>query len=290
MKADEEPRGVLAGLRSRAVALLRGSPHLSVGSVKHGVGHIVYELAHRPGRPLVVVFSGTDPEPARCRMSYYSFRDLLDCSVLHIADAFGAHGCYLLSVRRDRSILDTVASIVRKVMDETDTPLEKVHLVGTSKGGTTAVCLALALGGGWCVAGEPQVRLGRYLLCEGWASDPIRASVVYAMTGRLDERDRDYLDKLVLSSVWSRAETFRGHIAILCGRETGYMRDHIRHLVNAVPEASRAPWQLTPLEMVDHAEITTHFRRLMLERFGKPGASAGRAAGQEVSAAPGVES
>lgn len=85
---------------------------------KSGSQYINYELTERPGKPLVFVFSGVDTVPGRCRTSYYGFHNTLDASVVHIADSFGAFGCYFLAIARDESINQAFYALIRKIREE----------------------------------------------------------------------------------------------------------------------------------------------------------------------------
>lgn len=242
----------------------------SIGVEKHGANYINYELTHRPGRPLVVVFSGVDSRPARCSTSYYRYHRQLNCSVLHIADTFGAHGNYLICLGRNKSVVEAVASIVRRTMAATATPLDQVYLIGSSKGGTTALCLSMVLGGGHCLVAEPQVRLGKFLFTDDWKNDPVAVSISYVMMGRMNIRDAEFLDKLVLSFFWQHLPSYKGRIEIMFGNGTSYLRDHVRLIPQAIAGAGREA-EICTLHEVDtqtHDAIARPFDAWIRGRLG----------------------
>ncbi|MFT6533889.1 MAG: hypothetical protein ACJASC_003455, partial [Limimaricola cinnabarinus] len=90
---------------------------IEVGAFKHGLHLLNWEATFRPGRPLVVVFSGVDTVPTRCKTSYYGLHAHLDASVAHIHGNFGAHGNYLLRRGGDDRIQEAVLALLRMLID-----------------------------------------------------------------------------------------------------------------------------------------------------------------------------
>lgn len=206
------------------------SPETVVKVDKSGSQYINYELTERPGKPLVFVFSGVDTVPGRCRTSYYGLHNALDASVVHIADNFGAFGCYFLAISRDESINQAFCALVHKIRVELSVPLESTYFVGTSKGATTAILASLSEGGGKVIAGEPQIKLGDFVYHDNWQSSQSSAALSQVIAGRIDEEEREYLNALVEKAIKRNASDYRGKIEILYGEKTGYHWRHLRHL------------------------------------------------------------
>lgn len=221
---------------------------------KSGSQYINYELTERPGKPLVFVFSGVDTVPGRCRTSYYGFHNTLDASVVHIADNFGAFGCYFLAISRDESINQAFHALVHKIRLELGVPLERTYFVGTSKGATTAILASLSEGGGTVIAGEPQIKLGDFVFHENWQSSPSSPALSHVISGRIDEGERDYLNTLVEKAIVRDASDYRGQIEILYGEKTGY---HWRHLRHIEPYLATTNFDMKRLVLVD-CGIETH--------------------------------
>ncbi|MCB4438241.1 hypothetical protein LHL20_18580 [Alteromonas sp. McT4-15] len=221
---------------------------------KSGSQYINYELTERPGKPLVFVFSGVDTVPGRCRTSYYGFHNTLDASVVHIADNFGAFGCYFLAISRDESINQAFHALVNKIREELGVPLESTYFVGTSKGATTAILASLSAGGGKVIAGEPQIKLGDFVFHDGWESSHSSPGLSHVIAGRIHEEERDYLNTLVEKAIKESASDYQGHIEILYGEKTGYHWRHLRHLE---PYLATTNFDMTRLVMED-CGIETH--------------------------------
>ncbi|WP_370244183.1 hypothetical protein [Alteromonas abrolhosensis] len=221
---------------------------------KSGSQYINYELTVRPGKPLVFVFSGVDTVPGRCRTSYYGFHNTLDASVVHIADNFGAFGCYFLAISRDESINEAFHTLVRKIREELGVPLESTYFVGTSKGATTAILASLSEGGGTVIAGEPQIKLGDFVFHDSWQSSPSSPALSQVIAGRIDEEEREYLNTLVENAIKRNATNYRGKIEILYGEKTGYHWRHLRHLE---PYFATTNFDMKRLTLVD-CGIETH--------------------------------
>lgn len=203
---------------------------IEVGAFKHGLHLLNWEATFRPGRPLVVVFSGVDTVPTRCKTSYYGLHAHLDASVAHIHDNFGAHGNYLLCRGGDDRIQEAVLALLRMLISRAGVTPRETHLVGTSKGATTALCYALLLGDNCrCIAGEPQIRLGDFLLPQHRQGPEDLRSIAYAMTGRVDPAAHEELNALLPQILTPRIAPFGGQIELFYGDRTGYWPWHISH-------------------------------------------------------------
>lgn len=192
--------------------------------------YIIHAVKRRSqSNSLVIVFSGVDATSSFCRMSHYGLREHLDANVVHVMDNFGAHGCYLLSIAGDQQIRNAVISLIRSLQNEMSVCNENTYLVGTSKGGTTAIVYALMIGGGTVIAGEPQVRLGDFVYNPRWRDLEQWRSLAYAMLGRVCEEDRAYLNEMIADIAMRYGSRFSGKIIVHCGN-TGYWENHVSHL------------------------------------------------------------
>ncbi|OUX90687.1 MAG: hypothetical protein CBC03_04845 [Pseudoalteromonas sp. TMED43] len=230
------------------------SPVTEVKVEKYGSQYINYEVTERPGKPLVFVFSGVDTVPGRCRTSYYGFHNTLDANVVHIADNFGAFGCYFLAISRDESINQAFCALVHKIREELGVPLESTYFVGTSKGATTAIIASLSEGGGTVIAGEPQIKLGDFVYHDNWQSSLSSSALSQVIAGRIDDGEREYLNELVEKAIKRNASDYRGNIEILYGEKTGYHWRHLRHLE---PYFATTSFDMKRLVLVD-CGIETH--------------------------------
>lgn len=191
--------------------------------------YLNYSIKRRSAsKVLVIIFSGVDATPSFCRMSYYGLREELNANVIHIMDNFGAHGCYLLSIAGDQQVRNAVIGLIRQLQSEIGAGNRDTYLVGTSKGGTTALAYALMIGGGTVIAGEPQIRLGDFIYNARWRDLEQWRSLAYAMLGRVNEDDRHRLNEYLFEIVNKYGSRFSGKMIIHYGK-TGYWENHIVH-------------------------------------------------------------
>lgn len=209
--------------------------------------HVVYTVHRRPdSRRLVLVFPGIDATPGATRPSYLGLGRILDATVVHVSDAGGAHGSYLLSVAGDEMIRNGVLMLIRELQKEFDCAPERTWFVGTSKGATCAIAYAMMAGGGRVVCGEPQIAIGEFLYGEDPQPEWARA-IAYAMRGRVDTADAAVLDGLLPRILHRYAPRFAGTISVHVARADCRER-HVEPLLRALDEADR----LDCVEVVDH--------------------------------------
>lgn len=274
---DARPKPELAQHRAKAEPKApRRAEEIRV--FEQGRIRLIYEITHRPGRPMVVVFPGVDTQAARCGTSYYGLQWQLDATVVHIHDNFGAHGNYLLQTAGEPEVRWAVAALLRQLMAETGTKPKDLWLTGTSKGATTALCIALLLKFGNCIAGEPQILLGDFLFPENrdWRQLEDLRSIVYAMTGRVDIEDKPALNNLVPSILRNRLHEYRGKALVIFGKQTGYYDQHIieidralRQLKQKDPKARRqVRVTLREEPFRKHIDVVPVYLDVMYRHFG----------------------
>jgi hypothetical protein len=239
------------------------------GVFKSNSIYINYSFTLRIGKPLVVVFSGVDSIPGRCLSSYYGYQKTLNSSVLHVIDNFGAHGNYLLSIARDFSIRQAVCDLIKIIQLDANVDLSNTYFIGTSKGATSAICYSLLLGGGTVIGGEPQVLLGDFLYNENWRENNELQAIAYVMCGRLDERDKLYLNGMLIDIFVGNGKDYKGQIYIYYGKTTGYHWRHIRHLPDILERSNISDTiiKFKEFDIAHHNEIIPIFQQSVGE-FG----------------------
>lgn len=225
--------------------------------------HIVYTVHARPrSRRLVLIFPGIDNTPGSTRMSYFGLGKVLNATVVHIKDGYGAHGSYLLSVAGDEQIRNGVIALIRTLQEEFDCGQARTWFIGTSKGATSAIAYGLMTGGGRVIAGEPQVAIGDFVFGKDPPPEWAR-SIAYAMLGRVDRADREVLNEVVPQIVRRYASRFRGSITVIAGN-TGYLERHIEPLVRALQSAGRVDaLELQQHTFRAHSEVVAPFITLV---------------------------
>ncbi len=146
---------------------------------------------------------------------------------------------------------------------------QRVVFAGTSKGASIALMASGYFEGVHCIAGEPQIHLGSFLMNqEGFKNDACRA-IAYDMLGRSNLEDKAVLDTLILDRIKGNLPNWRSHVTLLAGQNTGYLFWHIGHLMEAVGETGARP-ELFDLRIGDysnHNDVIDVFIQTMSE-FG----------------------
>lgn len=235
--------------------------------------HIVHSVHGRPAsRRLMIMFSGIDATPGTTRMSYFGLGKSLDATVVHIKDGFGTHGSYLLSVAGDEQVRNAVLALIRELQAECGVDNDRTFLVGTAKGGTSALAYGLMLGGGHVIAGEPQVRLGQFLYGDATGGDDVaewQRAVAYAMLGRVDPDDRARLDDIVTGVARRYASRFRGSIEVMVGN-TGCFENHVTPLLEVLVENGRGDCvSVTRYGFPEHGGVVPPFVARLRELLGR---------------------
>tara|TARA_R110001599_G_C12215324_1_gene656897 strand:- start:509 stop:1474 length:966 start_codon:yes stop_codon:yes gene_type:complete len=273
-----EPDAALEVLREEAENPVQGRRAEQIRVFEQGRLRLIYETTIRAGKPLVVVFSGVDTHAGRCATSYYGLHWQLDASVVHIHDNFGAHGNYLLQLDKDPTVGWATVKLLRQLMSETGTTPRDLWLVGTSKGATTALCMALMLRAGNCIAAEPQILLGDFFYPDDrdWSVHEELRGLAYAMTGRVNIEDKPALNAIVPTLLRRWLLQYKGKMLVVFGKGTGYYQQHIIHLDNAIKQIQRnAPGKAKDLRVTlrkepfnRHIDVVPVFLDMLFKQFG----------------------
>lgn len=227
----------------------------SDGAYKFNKIYLNYSFKKKESDKLFVVFSGmTSTAPGVNTMSYYGLREQLGGNVLHIADSFGNHGCYLLSISGNTEIQEAVMSLINIAMVERNILKDNLFLVGTSKGATTAISFGLLLGFGNIICGDPQIKLGDELFN---VPAPTWESVAYVMTGRINPVDRFVLNDMIEGLFKKHGKSFEGSMIVLAGKR--YFDKHCRYLIEYTEKYNVKGIDVRELDISTHKEIIEPF-------------------------------
>jgi hypothetical protein len=194
--------------------------------------YLIYSIQKRATtNKLAIIFSGVDSTAGFCRMSYYSMKDRLNATVVHIMDNFGAHGCYLLGISGDQQIRNATISLIRELQRELGLSLKETYFIGTSKGASISIAYAMMCGGGTVIGGEPQIHIGDFIYSPSWEGLEQWRSIAYAILGRVSPDDKEQLNKLIPDIIERYGPRFNGTIEMHYGK-TGYWENHLFHLQN----------------------------------------------------------
>lgn len=238
------------------------------GIYKFGKQYLIYSFKRKKSDKLYVIFSGVSSEhPGFNTMSYYDFRNKLDGNVLHIMDHHGTHGTFLLSIGGDLAVRKGVCNLIEEVMRTLKISKENLYLVGSSKGGTSAIAFGLLLGYGNVIAGEPQIKIGDFFyrtMEHGAESGRI---IIYSMTKGVDSEAVDKLNVMVEEIFKVRGSLFKGNMKILTGTTSGCFSRHIKFLLDYANEygMSNDKINIKTINIKRHNDIATPFAQMVTE-------------------------
>jgi hypothetical protein len=135
---------------------------------------------------------------------------------LYILDDFGHGGSYLYSDHRSTAIFESVQSLIVEIINTNGLTSSDVAVVGTSKGGTSAIIHGVALGADQVFAVAPNLYIGTFLL-------NAHPDVLEFMTGGVSSEDVSYLDAVVTDTLRKAEATTKVSVF--------------------VPEDDRLPWE-----------------------------------------------
>lgn len=220
-------------------------------------------------KPLLVVFPSVNPTPGFCIASYFAFNNNKDFNVIHVIDNYGSHGSYFLKKGTGSDLLEILVDFLKTFVDPALKESQRVVFAGTSKGASIALMASGYFDGIHCIAGEPQIHLGSFLMNnDGFKNEACRA-IAYDVLGRASLEDRSCLDTLIHDKIKSRLPEWRSHVTILVGETTGYLYWHIDHLMKDVREneLSQQYFELRIGDYSSHNDVIDVFIQTMRE-FG----------------------
>jgi hypothetical protein len=234
--------------------------------------YLIYAVHERKeSQKICFVFSGVDATAATCRTSYFGLgKTISEATVVHIMDNYGAHGCYLLNIAGDAQIRNGVIELIRFLQKEYGCTNEETYLIGTSKGATIAIAYALFIGGGHVICGEPQIMLGDFIYNRYWENLEQWRSLAYAITGRVNPNDKDFLNTLLHNIIIQYGSRFKGQISIHYGA-TGYWEHHISYFLEWAKQNDFSErLELVNHNFEHHEEVVPVFYREIANVLTKP--------------------
>ncbi len=120
-------------------------------------------MKHKPGEPLVVVFSGFAAQRQRARYNYIRTLKNSKNNLLFILDDFGymKRGSYYLGEELDLYNSGAVQELIEYCREKSG--CGSIIFTGSSKGGSAALIYGLSYPSDRVLIGSPQYRIGNYL-------------------------------------------------------------------------------------------------------------------------------
>jgi len=218
-------------------------------------------------KPLLVIFPAVNSSPGFCLASYFAFNGNQEFNVIHIIDNYGAHGSYFLTRMASEDMMDVLIDLLRRYVAPIQGSGRDIIFAGTSKGASIALMAAGHFDNVHCVAGEPQIKLGEFLLDKDGFKNEASRSIAYSIRGTVSVDDREFFNTLILDRITANLPTWSSPVTVLAGATSGYLYWHIEHLMNEVEKHPGAlPYfQLRIGQYSSHNDVIDAFISAMQE-------------------------
>lgn len=203
-------------------------------------------------KKLAVVFTAIH-QPGDFTFNYKNSLDPTGINALYILDDFGDQGAYYLANHGDRSIFDSVQTLIRSELNRLGLKAEDLITAGSSKGGSAAIIHGTAAGAGRIVVGAPQVRIGTFL------QGP-HPNILRFITGSTSDDAVEALDQVVFDAINAVGESTK--LSVLVGEQDHHYRHHVLPL-KTYAQARGIGIDVTVLPGLPHSEIGGEYRRFL---------------------------
>lgn len=179
---------------------------------------------YEESKKLCIIFSAMGPK----NKFVYNYMDTLkECNVnqLYILDEFDIQGSYYLGKEKSFDIESTVLNLIIKVINKLKIKYEDVILIGSSKGGYSALYYGIKYNFGYVIAGAPQSKLGEFLI-----SEANHLEVAKYIAGGIEEEQRIYLNNLLFKTIEENSNSMC-NVNIHIGQGDSHYKNHVIPLI-----------------------------------------------------------
>lgn len=229
--------------------------------VFHGKRDINY-LFHKGAKDspfLLVSFQAVPSVKNGKPVKLYNYKKFLKEVNLHrlfIEDTCGDFGCYYLCNNMNFDVEETVIELIETTMAKYNIKKENVIVLGSSKGGTSALYYGLKYGFGHIISGAPQTKIASYL-------KRYRPEMLEYMIGKdLAQENIDKIDAIVLEQV---KPTCTSKINLLTSTNDSQYEPHIMPLVDALKKAKIEFTIAFEPRVEKHKDIATYFPNFLAQ-------------------------
>ena len=205
------------------------------------------------GKDLLIVFPAVNSLPGVCLASYFNYNKNPHYNVVHLIDNFGSYGSYYLKRWRSFDLFEMLVASIQGLIEGAQRQGRRVIFAGTSKGASIALMCAGRFNGVECIAGEPQILLGDFLIGPEKFHSEALAQIAHVILGRSEVSDRSLLNEKIMERILPCLPQWGSRVTCLVGSRTGYHRVHIAPLWREIQKHDRARNNFSLLEFdLDH--------------------------------------
>lgn len=207
---------------------------------------------------LAVVFTAIH-QPGDFTFNYKNSVDQTGVNALYILDDFGDQGAYYLADHGDRSIFESVQTLISRELNRLGLTAADLITAGSSKGGSAAILHGIEAGAGRIIVGAPQVRIGSFLQTP-------HTNILRYMMGDTDDEAVRTLDQVMFDAIDRLPEATR--LSIVVGEADHHYRNHVLPLRDYAQSHGRNI-DVTVLPGLPHAEIGRVYRTFLTTNVGQ---------------------
>lgn len=222
--------------------------------------HVKYILEKNPSDILLVSFSGFPGFGNRPSFNY--MRTLKDVKInkLYLLDDFGYSdnpGSYYLGENGDWFLPGEIDELINRIVDQFG--IKQKIMVGSSKGGVSALFYAIKTGADFAVIGAPQYHLGDYL------SKPEYRPILCAVCGDTSPESVERLNRLMPDAVY-HSDRKKPHVFIHYSPNEHTYREHIKDMIYDLQQNGFEVEEHNGLMYSDHRDVAIHFPGILREQ------------------------
>lgn len=207
---------------------------------------------------LVIAFSAFSPEEPL--YSYVNTLKELPVFKLYILDDYGGRGSYYLGNINNFNIENAVINLIKSIMDKYNIRKQDIVCIGSSKGGWAAIYYALKYEFGYVIAGEPQIKLAKYLQTHNGGD-----VISYMIDGSLDaEQSINLLDNLIFQAAKNCKKW--PYILIHSGYNSYHYVEHILPFKKYIEKIGQRVY-IDIENYYKHSELIYFFPELLIHRL-----------------------
>lgn len=196
------------------------------------------------------------------RPTYNYIETLKDCRInkLFILDDFDVQGSYMLCKNRMFTIEDSVNSFIDKIVAEKEILQKDIVMIGSSKGGYTALYYGLKRHVGNIIVGGPQSNLGNFLIDEAKHHE-----LAAYMAGNIENESKDYLNNL-LYDVIENSNNTNTKIHIHVSKNDHHYKNHVLDLEKHLREVNV---NLDLMDYEGHERLKIYYPKFLLTKLNE---------------------
>lgn len=227
--------------------------------IKEDSGRLKYLFQpNKKSDKLLVIFSGFPPKDKGPVYNYVTTLKKIKYNKFFILDDFGNdyRGTFYLGTNENWFLNKEITNLISMIKKQVGVEDNNITLVGSSKGGFSALYYALQNNYGKVIVGEPQILLGDYLTIV-----PQHLSVFENIMGEYSDKKKERLNR-ALFDVAEQSEEFP-QIFIMCGKGNNYYLDsHIYHFTSYLDDKG-IKYDLGLGNFNNHSDLEKHFPKYL---------------------------